>query len=323
MEKSSSRASLTVSLLFLIAAGTGLWQRQAIYDWIRLRGYEPPAHIIALADATTMNDHGKHLFYVHHPSLEDKAAFNVHCTNTESSIVLGCYVEHQGIYIYDVTDPRLNGIEEVTAAHEMLHAAYDRLSTKERERIDTLTAQAFANLKDQRLNDTVARYRERDASIVPNELHSILGTEVKQLPTELEEYYRKYFSNRAAIVELSEQYQQAFTERQNKIDEYDRQLKSLQQQIDSAQASLKRQEQTLSAERERLDGLRSRNHIEAYNAAVPGFNELVRRYNAEVAVARGLIDQYNKVVAERNALAVEENELIKAIDSRPEAIEAQ
>jgi predicted nucleic acid-binding Zn-ribbon protein len=323
MEKSRSRFSLFVSAFFLLAVLTGLWQRQELYDWLRLRNYQPSAQIVALANATTMNDQARRLFYVHHPSLDDKQAFNQNCTETENSIVLGCYIKHRGIYIFDVTDPRLNGIEEVTAAHEMLHAAYDRLNTKDRQRVDLLTAQAFEALKDERLNDTVERYRQRDATIVPNELHSILGTEVRNLPQELEDYYKKYFNNRAVIVALSEQYQQAFTERQNKIEEYDRELKSLQQRIESIQASLNSQESALDAERRRLDDLRARNQIEAYNAGVPGFNELVRRYNADVSTARSLIDRYNHIVAERNALAVEENELIEAIDSRPTTIETQ
>jgi hypothetical protein len=323
MEKSSSRIPFVFSIFLLLALGLVLWQRQTIYDWFRLRGYVPSAQIVALADATTMNDKGRHIFYVYHPSLEDKASFNGHCTNNESSIVLGCYVQHRGIYVYDVNDPRLDGIEEVTAAHEMLHAAYDRLDDDERAHIDTLTAQTLANLDNTRIHDTVERYRQRDASVVPNELHSILATEVRELPKELEDYYKRYFSNRAAIVALSEQYEQAFTDRQNKIAEYDSQLRSLQQQINDLQASLDAQEQSLDVERKRLDSMRSHGQIEAYNAAVPGFNDQVRRYNADVARARSLIDQYNQVVAARNALAIEENELIKAIDSRPSTIETQ
>ena len=323
MEKSSSRGSLFFSLFFLLAVATGLWQRQAIYDWYRLRDYSPSAEIVALADATTMNDKGRHIFYVYHPSLEGKESFNTRCTNNESSIVLGCYVQHQGIYVYDVTDPRLKGIEEVTAAHEMLHAAYDRLSRKEKERIDNLTAQTLAALNNDRIKETVERYRQRDPGVVPNELHSILATEVRELPKELEDYYARYFTNRGAIVVLSEQYEQAFTERQKKIEQYDAQLKSLQQQISAVQDSLDAQEKALNSERQRLDGMRSRGQLEAYNAAVPGFNAQVRQYNADVARARSLIDQYNQVVAARNALAVEENELIKAIDSRPSAIETE
>ncbi len=323
MEKSSRRVSFLLALAFLLATVGALWQRQAIYDWIRLRDYTPSPGIVALADTTSMTDYGRHVFYVYHPTLEDKDSFNAHCTNSERSIVLGCYVEHQGIYIFDVTDERLSGIEEVTAAHEMLHAAYDRLSSKEKKRIDALVASAFADVKDQRVLDTVERYRERDATIVPNELHSILGTEVRNLPAELEQYYAKYFKDRSAVVVFSEKYQQAFTERQTKIDEYDQRLKTLQSQIDALQSSLKSQEEGLQAERARLDSLRSTNRVDEYNASVPGFNERIRRYNVDVASARQLIDEYNKVVASRNAIAVEENELIKAIDSRPGTMQAE
>lgn len=323
MEKPRSRISLVLSLIFLLCVLTGLWQRQAIYDWMRLNNYQPPASIVALADATTMNDYGRKIFYVTHPVLENKEAFNQHCTNSEKSIVLGCYIERQGIYVFDVQDPRLNGIEEVTAAHEMLHAAYDRLSSRERMRIDGLTQQALDDLKDQRVIDTVKRYRERDPSIVPNELHSIIGTEVRNISPELETYYRKYFTDRSKIVGYSEQYQQAFTERQAKIDGYDKELKSLQQQIDDLQNSLELQEEELTRERSRLDNLRASGDTAAYNASVSGFNERVRRYNGDVNTARRLIDEYNRVVNERNALATEENELIKAIDSRPGTLQTE
>lgn len=323
MEKSSRRLPLLLSLVFLLVALGALWQRQAIYDWIRLRDFTPSPAVVALADSTTMTKYGRHVFYVYHPTLEDRESFNRHCTNSERSIVLGCYVEHQGIYVFDVTDERLSGIEEVTAAHEMLHAAYDRLSSREKKRVDALVAGAFSDVKDKRVLDTVERYRERDATVVPNELHSILGTEVRDLPDELEQYYKRYFTNRAAVVTFSEQYQQAFTERQAKIDGYDMRLKTLQSQIDALQTSLKNQEDGLQSERARLDSLRASNRIDEYNAAVPGFNERIRRYNADVASARKLIDEYNTIVAERNAIAVEENELIKAIDSRPGTLQAE
>lgn len=323
MEKSRSRTSLVLSLVFLLAVVGALFNRQGIYDYLRLRNYEAPAAIAALADATTMNSHGRKIFYVTHPVLEKRESFNQHCTNSEKSIVLGCYVERVGIYVFDVEDPRLNGIEEVTAAHEMLHAAYDRLSSGERQRIDALTQQTLNDSKDQRVIDTVERYKARDASVVSNELHSIVGTEIRVLPPELENYYKKYFNDRSKIVAFSEQYQQAFTERQVKISQYDNELKSLQQRIDEIQGSLQTQEQQLTTEREKLDNLRSSGNAQSYNAAVGGFNERVRRYNSDVSTARRLIDEYNQTVIARNALATEENELIKAIDSRPDTFQTQ
>ncbi len=314
---------MLLSAFFLLGVVGALWQRQAIYDWWRLKDYQPSAAIQSLATATTMNDHGRHMFYVYHPALEDKAAFNLHCSGNEKTVVLGCYITNQGIYIFDVTDPRLSGIEEVTAAHEMLHAAYDRLARDERTRVDNLTAQAFSGLTDERVRDTVERYRTRDPSVVPNELHSILATEVKDLPSELEQYYKRYFTNRQAIVAFSAQYQQAFTERQNKIEQLDKQINDLRAQIDRLQSQLNSSSRELEQQRNQLDALRASKRFEEYNTRVPGFNEEVRAYNADVNKVRTLIDQYNQLVKDRNALAVEENELIKAIDSRPEAIPSE
>lgn len=202
------RGLATAASLTLVGlSALGLWQRQAVLDWWRLRDFAPSARIAELSQHTTMTDYGRKLFYVHHPELNDKYQFTQSCPTSEQTIVLGCYITHQSIHIYDVQDDRLNGIEEVTAVHEMLHAAYDRLSRGEQERIDALVAKAFNEYADERVKKVVASYEQRDASVVPNELHSIIGTEVRQLPPELEEYYSKYLANRLRVVEYSEQYE--------------------------------------------------------------------------------------------------------------------
>src|SRR5688500_6829178 len=95
--------SLILSLAFVAVAWLAFLQRQAIYDWWRLRGYTPPARISALADQTTMNASTRRLFYVYHPELDDAATFNNHCREkSEQTIVLGCYVSNRGIYLFDV-----------------------------------------------------------------------------------------------------------------------------------------------------------------------------------------------------------------------------
>jgi beta-mannanase len=215
-----------------------------------------------------------------------------------------------------VQDARLNGIEEVTAAHEMLHAAYDRLSTSERGRIDSLTSQAFAALADERIKQVIEQYRARDATVVPNELHSILGTEVRELPPELDQYYAKYFTDRSKVVEFSEHYEGEFTKRKAQVEAYDAQLATLKGEIDAAQKSLENQADDLQRERKRLDAQLAAGNYETYNAAVPGFNARVRAYNTAVTVAEAKIKQHNDIVKTRNAITVEEAELQKALDSR-------
>lgn len=314
---------LLFSLLFFVLT-VGLWvQRDALFDSWRLRNYTPPAAVSAMADATTMTDSARRLFYVYRPDLlEDKTVFNSHCTSSEQTIVLGCYIRHDGIYLYKVTDDRLHGVIEVTAAHEMLHAAYDRLSSKERTRIDALTAQVASQLTDERLKQTIENYRSRDASVVPNELHSILATEVRQLPPELETYYKQYFTNRVAIVDMADAYKQAFTERESEVHSLDEQLKSLKAQIDQLNSTLEKQQADLKRQLQDLQNRKQSGRTDEYNDGVPVYNQAVATYNANVNKQRSLVSQYNSLVERRNGLAVEENELIKALDSR-ETIQAQ
>lgn len=292
------------------------FQRQDILDWYKLRDYTPPAGVVELADKASMTSYGRKLFYVHKPSLEDKESFNEYCSAQEQTIVLGCYISRRGIYLFDVNDPRLGGIEEVTAAHEMLHAGYDRLSSSERTRVDGLTADAFAKIQDARVKKVVASYHERDASIVPNELHSILGTEVRDLPAELEEYYKRYFNDRKIVVAYSEQYEGVFTAKQNRIEALSEQISQLENQLKADRNVIDQTEASLGADSARLTSLRNQNRIEEYNAAVPLYNSRVNQYRNLVANYNQKVVNLNNLIEEYNAMAVEQKELIDAVDSK-------
>jgi hypothetical protein len=308
---------VTLGLLLIIAAV--VFRAQDIRDWWSLRGYTPTQKVEEIATTTTMTDYGRHLFYVYRPQIEPAEKFNSDCTIAEASIVLGCY-NGIGIYVYDVTDVRLDGVHEVTAAHEMLHAGYDRLSGSERERIDALTKAELAKITDQRLLDVVKSYRDRDPNVVPNELHSILGTEVRTLTPELETYYKKYFTNRLAIVKLSEQYEQVFTNDKAKVDAYDTELASLKAKIDTLEADLSSRANQLTIDKAELDNLEHSNRTSEYNAKVPAYNAGVNRYNFDLQTYKSYISTYNQKVVERNALTVEQNSLIKSLDSKAQSL---
>ncbi len=310
-------------VLAVIATAFFVWdQRWYIHDEIRLRGYVPPAEISQLADDITLNKDSKRLFYVYHPALNEKQEFNNNCKFGEKTIILGCYVSGKGIYVFKVTDARLNGIVQVTAAHETLHAAYDRLSTDEKSHINQLTQDVYKSLNNPRINESISEYQKNGAD-TDNELHSIIGTEVRQLPPELEKYYSRYFSNRLKIVEYSEKYEQAFTERKQKVAEYDKTLGDLKAQIDKKDSEVESTNNSLKAERERLDSLLSAKDYEAYNSAVPKYNSSVNSYNKVVKDVRALIDEYNGILVQRNSIVSEEAELLNAIDSRPLTLPTQ
>lgn len=311
---------LIVVVAIVAIAAIGWTQRYDVYDWWRLRNYNPPAEIAQLATDITLTDHGKKLFYVNRPVLNDEITFQQNCTVGEVTIVLGCYVSGEGIFLFKVEEERLAGVHQVTAAHEMLHAAYERLTGSEKQRIDSLTQKAFEELDNDRIEKTIGSYRQRDPSAVPNELHSILATEVKKLPSELEEYYSQYFEDRKAVVRFSEAYERAFEERQAKVEAYDDQLAVLRDEINQLQADLKAQSSALSAQNQTMDNLLADGRRSEYNALVPVYNQRVNAYNTDAATTRQLISEFNELVAKRNAIALEENELIQAIDSRPSSI---
>lgn len=195
-----------------------LWlQRQYIVDQISVWQYTPSSDVKQIAEQSGMNENGTFLFYASHPSIEDAASFNKNCSRKETSAaILGCY-NGQNIFIYNVQDERLTGIREVTAAHEMLHAAYARLESAERERLRILLAAEYEKLKDDKdFSERMAFYERTEPGERDNELHSIIGTEFQPISSELEAYYKKYFVNRSNVVAIHEKYAAVFADLQRR-----------------------------------------------------------------------------------------------------------
>jgi hypothetical protein len=304
----------------LLAGGLIWFNRWAIYDWSRLFNYSPPAIISQFADQTTMTPYARHLFYVYHPQLDDAPSFNQNCRVTKQAVVLGCTVNLQGIYLFKVNDPQLNGIEQVTAAYEMLHVGYSRLSPSQRKHIDKLVLAQFNSVKGSqpRLAAEAKSYQQTEGdAALPNELHSMMGVEVDHLSPELESYYSKYFKNRQAIIALKDRYQSAFTNRQQAVAHDDQQLDSWRQTINTNQANLKNQAANIDQQRTYMQKLADSNQIDQYNAQVNGFNAKIDAYNRLASQTRSLIGQYNQLLAQRNALALQINQLTQTISSQP------
>lgn len=310
--------------MWLLALVLIALNRQAIYDWWQLRDYTPPTVVSSLASQTTMTDYGRKVFYINKPSLTSNTDFADACPNSsaEQTIVLGCYHGGQkGIYLLDVRDPRLEGVEQVTAAHEMLHAAYDRLSSSEREHVDAMLQDYYKNgLTDQRIKETIEAYKKSEPNDLTNEMHSIFATEISNLPSNLEQYYRKYFTKRAQVAGFANKYQAEFSSREAAVKQADTQLAAMKKQIDTLQTSVKQKQNEVNIERKRLVSLRGSN-VEAYNAGVPEYNGLVEEYNSQVQQLRSLIDSYNALVNKRNTIALEENQLVDALSNNTQTIQ--
>lgn len=316
--KLARRVFLYVLLVLVVVFGVGFWlKHNELLDWVAARGYEPTSAVAQLVADTTMTPYAERLFYANRPLIEGKQEFNGHCTDpSEQVAVLGCFTGNRlGIYLYDVTDERLGGIEHVTAAHEMLHQAYQRLDRAEKTRINGLL-QEYHDLKaSQRLKDKITSYKHSAPDQLQNEMHSIFATEAADLPAELEEYYKQYFVSRQQVLALHQKYQAEFDQRLAQISDYDAQLTNLKIQIEANKSSLDSREQELNQRRAQLDAYLAANKISEYNSAVSGFNSLVAAYRNLVNSTNSMVDEFNRLLAERNDLAVQERQLEAAIDS--------
>lgn len=294
------------------------FKAQALVDWWQLHDYTPPPTVVSLANQDTMTSYATHVFYVNHPNLESDAnQFRTDCSESEKTIILGCYHGNQdGIFIYSVSDSRLSGVQQVTAAHEMLHAAYDRLSGQDRHNVDIMMQSYYSSVTDQRIIDTINLYKQSEPNDVTNEMHSVFGTEISNLPQPLENYYKKYFINRQAVANYAASYQNEFTSRQDQIKADDAQLAQMKVKINLAEQSLNSQLNQINADRARLDALRSGGRTEQYNAGVDAFNGEVDNYNVGVAKLKADIAAYNQLVDERNSIAKELASLSQSIDTR-------
>jgi hypothetical protein len=290
------------------------FNRYSIYDWERLHDYRAPQSIASLADQTSMTSRARNIFYTTYPQINDKTTFNTNCKVTEQTIVLGCYTAGS-IFIFDVKNVELHGVQQVTAAHEMLHAVYVRLSPSEKKHVDAMLEDAYKNINDPALIQTIASYRKNEPGQQDNELHSILATEYANIGTNLETYYKQYFNNRAVVVSYSNQYKQVFQDIKNQVAQDDAQLAEQKIRITALEASLSVDFSDLQAQKNKLQGLMKTLPAALYNAEVENYNNQVDQYNAQVAVLQAYIATYNALVVQRNALAVQQQGLANSLNS--------
>lgn len=218
-------ASIVVVLIFIAATLFLVVNRQSVIDHIAVWQYKPSAEIATFVNRADLSEAGKFLFYASQPSLEGTQVFNAKCSRIErTTAVLGCY-DGRIIYVYDVPNPTLDGIREVTAAHEMLHAAYLRLSDGDLKRVNTLVEAEYEKLRNNAdFAERMAFYARTEPGERDNELHSIIGTEVASVSPELESYYKTYFDDRSKVVALHTHYASIFASLQARSDELSSQM---------------------------------------------------------------------------------------------------
>lgn len=221
-----------LSGLFIAAAVWIVFNRQYVLDTATNLVYQPSSDVEAIARRVKFSDTGKFTFYATRPEVLQQEDFNEACPRQEqASPILGCYTSNDRIYMYDITSEQLDGIKEVTAAHELLHAVWMRMPQDDRATLEPLLTAAYeANASDS-LKSRMEYYSRTEPTEFTNELYAILGTEVPNLGPQLEAEYAKYFE-RSAVLALFDGYNSTYTRLSNRATELSAMMQALGKQID-------------------------------------------------------------------------------------------
>jgi hypothetical protein len=316
-------STIVICFILLSISFVAITYRQRILDQITVWSYQPSSDIINVISKAGMNDGGKFYFFANRPALytnNELQQFNDACENIEiSTAILGCYTGTK-IHVRQITDEKLEGVSEVTAAHETLHAVYDRLDDGEKSRVNTLLEAEYKKIvNDKYYSDLIAYYAKAEPGQRSNELHSIIGTEITDISPQLEEYYARYFSNRQTVVDLHTKYNYAFKALKIKANKIEAQLNAL---IASVNAKKKRYN---------IDATNLNNDIADFNSRAEngGFSSQAQFDNERAAlVARAAdlddakaaikadIARYEMLLNEYNSAAAASKKLYDAIDNK-------
>ena len=307
-----------VAIVLVGVAGLLIYQNRIfLSDWFSGLSFSATPEFSTIESAVDLTDSGKIILRATHPSLESRDEFNKNCDSHDEEIsVLGCYTNNR-IYIYNVNSDSLKGIKESTLAHELLHAVWERMSSSEKNDLSLKLTDVY---NDEKYHALLAKDLENyDDTNRLNELHSRIGTEITNLPSELETHYAKYFKNQDEIVSFYNSYITPFNELETKIKELSAKLESMNTEIDEKTKSYYADAEKLSADIDEFNNCA--NTAGCYSTEYAfrvARNALIARRDALEGIfesINNMINDYNNLVKEYNDIAVRGKTLESLINS--------
>lgn len=320
--RSNSRQKITsfiISGLILVTALLVFFNRQAIQDQITVWSYTPSTETQQLAARTGLTGRGEHLFYASKASVADQAAFNEHCPRKESkSPIVGCFTANHVIYVYNITDERLNGIQEVTAAHELLHAVWVRMSEPQQQELKKDLEAAVSTVQSESLKERLAYYQRTEPDLYLSELHSIVGTEITQVSESLEQYYRQYF-DRNKVLAFYAQYSSAFDTAVQQSKNLSMELEALSESISERQAVYEKTVAQLSSDITTFNEKAAREggftSMQEFNTERNALDVRVRSVRSEADSINAQVTTYNEKYELYRQVAEQIQQLNTSLDS--------
>lgn len=320
--------SIVAQSTLIAAAGWAVTNPRMVTDAVTVWRYDATPAISSYATRSGMSERGRFLFYASLPEVVPAEAFNAVCSRDQPEVgVLGCYTLADGrIYLYDITNVELEPFEVVIAAHEMLHAAWDRLTIEEQTLLVEPLESAFAAVDpESELAQRIISYEDFDPDSRIPELYAILGTELADLPPELEEHYAEYFDDRSAVVTIWQEVEAIFLELEQELERLNGELDRLAAEIDTEQATADQIATALEVDIAAFNERASRpGGYTSQSAFERDRQMLIDRQadlNAAIAATNAKIEAYNALVDEFTALNEQAAALDKDLNIDPQRLE--
>ena len=309
------------SLLLIGLIGMIAWLQisrpRLLSDWIISQQFHPSTEALDIRASLDLTPSGNRVFLASQPELNSALDFNQNCARKEASVaILGCYADYR-IFVYDVNNQELDGILETTMAHEFLHAAYDRLSSVDRQRVGSLIEADYLRLKTDELEKRLDFYRRTEPGQSIKELHSILGTEFADLSPELEVYYQRYFNDRQLILASYNRYHAKFIDLYQQSEVTKVKIDELEPTILATRASYDLKLTGLNADIARFNEQANNGSIARYQFNTDRSNLLFRVNQLESMRLKinSDVDLYNQLIQNYNSNASRYNELSSSLNS--------
>lgn len=308
-------AAVVFAVLVTVFAVIVIINRITVRDFLRGLAYQPTVEVAVIRDKLQLTDWGEFVFNASQPELNERDDFNRNCYSmNEETAVLGCYT-NENIYVYNIKEQKLDGIRELTAAHELLHAIYARLSQDEKASLEPILRQVYQENIDI-LDKDVKQYLQGEQL---EEIYVRAGTEVKKLPETLEAHYAKVFSDQDAVVSFYEKYISVFRELETKLDNLEKEMAEIKATMDEKTASYENRAAEFSARVNEFNDCA--NIAGCFDSAWEFYmqrNQLVMEQESLTVLydeISDLLDRYNTKVNEYNENVIKSNRLNQIINS--------
>ena len=288
------------------------------FDFIKAATYQPTSEMEELINNLELTGRGERILKATYPSLESSDVFNEKCDSNDYEIyVLGCYqTGDDNIHLYNVTEEKLSGVKESTAAHELLHAVYNRLPFWEKNGLNDNLKKYYESLDDDNeIKKAMSLYEERDFY---DELHSRFGTEVKDLTYELEKHYEAIFKDQDKIVSYYESYSGTFKKYEEETKKLGEKIESLKTEINAETDRLVKAADDLNAKISNYNERVAAKNYSSYDAIMKEYNNLraeVTSVNSDYDKLNDKIKEYNGLISEYNNSVIRTNNMYDSINS--------